>query len=126
MAIGVRAQGPTGLTFEVASIKQNKSGDPRIGLDISRGQLRATNEPLQLLLRQAFEVMDSQTAGLSSTTPGSRVQFSSGCAFNPRAAARRPLQQPMARPTTDRTSSRRSRSRPASSSSRGVVRLTCS
>jgi uncharacterized protein (TIGR03435 family) len=48
------------ISFEVASIKRNLSGDPRIGLDISRGQLRATNAPMLMVMRQAFEVMDSQ------------------------------------------------------------------
>jgi uncharacterized protein (TIGR03435 family) len=47
-------------SFDAASIRQNKSGDPGVGLDMSRGQLRATNVPLQVIIRQAFEVMDSQ------------------------------------------------------------------
>lgn len=47
-------------TFDVASIRQNTSGDPGITLDMSRGQLRAINAPLQIVIRTAFEVMDSQ------------------------------------------------------------------
>jgi uncharacterized protein (TIGR03435 family) len=47
-------------SFDVASIKQNASGNPGGGLDMSKGQLRATNLPLQMVMRQAFEVMDSQ------------------------------------------------------------------
>lgn len=47
-------------SFDVASIKQNRSGAAGASLDISRGQLRATNAPLQTVIRQAFEVMDSQ------------------------------------------------------------------
>jgi uncharacterized protein (TIGR03435 family) len=50
-------------TFEVASIKRNTSGDGGIVLDISRGQVRAVNVPLQTLIRQAFEVMDAQIVG---------------------------------------------------------------
>jgi uncharacterized protein (TIGR03435 family) len=49
--------------FEVASIKRNTSGEAGAGLDISRGQLRATNAPLMPVIRQAFEVMDSQIVG---------------------------------------------------------------
>jgi uncharacterized protein (TIGR03435 family) len=54
----VSAQGQ--VSFDAASIKQNKSGTAGAGLDMSRGQVRATNLPLNLFLRQAFEVMDSQ------------------------------------------------------------------
>jgi uncharacterized protein (TIGR03435 family) len=57
----VVAQTPAG--FEVASIKRNTSGEAASTLDISRGQLRATNTLLQPILRQAFEVMDTQVVG---------------------------------------------------------------
>jgi uncharacterized protein (TIGR03435 family) len=46
--------------FDVTSIKRNVSGDPAIVLDISRGQVRAVNLPIHVLIRQAFDVMDSQ------------------------------------------------------------------
>jgi uncharacterized protein (TIGR03435 family) len=49
--------------FDVASIKRNTSGEAGAGLDISRGQLRATNAPLLPVIRQAFEVMDTQVVG---------------------------------------------------------------
>lgn len=49
--------------FDVASIKRNVSGELGAGLDMSRGQLRATNIPVQVLIRQAFDVMDSQLVG---------------------------------------------------------------
>ena len=57
-AAGLAAQAPR--TFDVASIRRNTSGDPGSTLDMSRGQLRAINAPLQIVIRQAFEVMDSQ------------------------------------------------------------------
>ena len=57
----IAAQNAT--TFDVASIKPNVSGDPGAGLDMSRGQVRATNVPVQVLIRQAFDVMDSQIVG---------------------------------------------------------------
>jgi uncharacterized protein (TIGR03435 family) len=49
--------------FEVASIKRNDSGEPGATIDMSRGQLRTINTPLLPLLRQAFEVMDTQIVG---------------------------------------------------------------
>ena len=57
-AAGAAAQ--SARTFDAASIRQNTSGDPGSTLDMSRGQLRAINAPLQIVIRQAFEVMDSQ------------------------------------------------------------------
>ena len=60
----VAAQSPG--EFEVSSIKRNDSGEAGYSFDMSRGQLRAINAPIQPLLRQAFEVMDSQIAGAPS------------------------------------------------------------
>jgi len=53
-------------TFDVASVKRNVSGEPGAALDMSRGQVRATNAPLQVLIRQSFDVMDSQIVGAPS------------------------------------------------------------
>jgi uncharacterized protein (TIGR03435 family) len=53
-----------GPTFEVASVKPNKSGDQRAMLSLPpTGRLTATNVPLRLLLRQAFDVQDFQLVG---------------------------------------------------------------
>jgi uncharacterized protein (TIGR03435 family) len=60
-AAGAAAQAPR--AFDVVSVRQNTSGDPGAILDMSRGQLRAINAPLQIVIRQAFEVMDSQIVG---------------------------------------------------------------
>jgi uncharacterized protein (TIGR03435 family) len=57
----VTAQGPA--EFDVASIKANTSGEPGSTFDLSRGQVRAINTPIQPLIRQAFEVMDTQIVG---------------------------------------------------------------
>jgi len=61
----VRAQAPsTTLTFEVASVKPNKSGDGRVMLGMQPGgRFTATNVPARLLLRQAFNVQDFQIVG---------------------------------------------------------------
>jgi uncharacterized protein (TIGR03435 family) len=58
-AVGIAAAQDTG-SFDVASIRQNTSGTAGASLDMSRGQLRATNAPVQIVIRQAFEVMDAQ------------------------------------------------------------------
>lgn len=52
------------LTFEVASIKPNKSGDQRVMIQLPpTGRISATNIPLRLLMRQAFDVQDFQIVG---------------------------------------------------------------
>lgn len=54
------AQTSPSPTFEVASIKPNKSGAPGVGAAgdrFSNGQIRTTNIPLRLLIQQAFERM---------------------------------------------------------------------
>lgn len=52
------------ITFEVASVKPNKSGDQRVMIQMPpTGRYTATNVPLRLLLRQAFDVQDFQIVG---------------------------------------------------------------
>jgi uncharacterized protein (TIGR03435 family) len=58
------AQAPSNATFEVASVKPNKGGDGRIMLGIQPGgRLNATNVPLRMLIRQAFNVQEFQIVG---------------------------------------------------------------
>ena len=53
-----------GPTFEVASVKPNKSGDQRVMMQLPpNGRITATNIPLRMLLRQAFDVQDFQIVG---------------------------------------------------------------
>ena len=61
----LRAQAPPAdLTFEVASVKPNKSGDGRVLLGLQPGgRFTATNVPARLLLRQAYNVQDFQIVG---------------------------------------------------------------
>ena len=63
LVAGFLVEGHGQTAFEVASIKRNTSGEAGAGLDISRGQVRATNAPLLPVIRQAFEVMDTQIIG---------------------------------------------------------------
>jgi bla regulator protein blaR1 len=58
------AQAPVSATFEVASVKPNKAGDGRIMIGLQPGgRYTATNVPLRLLLRQAFNVQEFQIVG---------------------------------------------------------------
>jgi uncharacterized protein (TIGR03435 family) len=50
--------------FEVASVKPNKSGDGGVRLGIQPGgRLTATNVPLRLLIRNAYQIQDFQLVG---------------------------------------------------------------
>ncbi len=54
---------PGGWAFEVASIKPNNSGDGRVMMQMQPGQFRATNVTLRLLIRNAYQLQDSQITG---------------------------------------------------------------
>ena len=54
---------PVQPQFEVASIKPNNSGDGRVMMQMQPGQLRATNVTLRLLIRNAYQLQDSQITG---------------------------------------------------------------
>jgi uncharacterized protein (TIGR03435 family) len=55
---------PAAPAFEVASVKSNKSGDQRTMIQMPPGgRYTATNIPLRLLLRQAYEVQEFQIVG---------------------------------------------------------------
>lgn len=75
VASTVLAAAQNAAEFEVASIKRNESGQAGFSFDMSRGQLRAINAPVQPLIRQAFEVMDPQMAGLPSWATTERYDF---------------------------------------------------
>jgi uncharacterized protein (TIGR03435 family) len=54
----------SGPTFEVASVRPNKSGQPFVSLGIQPGgRYTATNVPLRLLIRNAYQLQDSQIIG---------------------------------------------------------------
>src|SRR5438093_5376950 len=53
--------------FEVASIKQNNSGDGRVMMQLQPGgRFTATNIPLRLLIRNAYQLQDFQIVGRPS------------------------------------------------------------
>jgi uncharacterized protein (TIGR03435 family) len=56
--------GAASLTFEVASVKPNKSGDQRVMIQMPpNGRYSATNVAVRMLLRQAFDVQEFQIVG---------------------------------------------------------------
>lgn len=54
---------PGGWSFEVASIKPNSSGDGRVFAQTQPGRMTMTNVTLKLLIRQAYQLQDSQITG---------------------------------------------------------------
>lgn len=60
----LHAQAPPAAAFEVASVRPNKTGDGRVMVNVQPGgRYNATNVPLMLILRQAFNVQDFQMVG---------------------------------------------------------------
>jgi uncharacterized protein (TIGR03435 family) len=56
-------QGESKPTFEVASVKPNKSGSLSSGTSTRNGQLTATNVTLRQMIRNAYNLQDFQIAG---------------------------------------------------------------
>jgi len=63
-------------TFEVASVKPNKSGDGRVMMALPpTGRITATNIPARLLLQQAFQVQPFQIIGAPNWTTSDRFDI---------------------------------------------------
>jgi uncharacterized protein (TIGR03435 family) len=55
---------PPGPSFEVASVKPNKSGDGRVMIGMQPGgRFTTTNVPLRMLIRSAYQLQDFQIVG---------------------------------------------------------------
>ena len=66
----------TTSTFEVASVKANKSGDGRVMMMMPpTGRISATNIPVMLLLRQAYNVQPFQIIGAPSWLASDRFDI---------------------------------------------------
>jgi uncharacterized protein (TIGR03435 family) len=61
MASGLAAQAPT---FEVASVRPNRSGEPRVRFALPPGRFTVTNAPLRDIVRQAYQLSDFQLVNL--------------------------------------------------------------
>jgi uncharacterized protein (TIGR03435 family) len=58
------AQTPSNAAFEVASVRPNKTGDGRVMVAMQPGgRFNASNVPVNMLLRQAFNVQEFQIVG---------------------------------------------------------------
>ena len=63
-------------TFEVASVKPNKSGDGRVMMAMPpTGRITATNIPARLLLQQAYQVQPFQIIGAPNWTTSDRFDI---------------------------------------------------
>jgi uncharacterized protein (TIGR03435 family) len=72
------AQAPA--TFEVASIKANKSGENRIGFGFPTGSLAITNLPLSALIIQAYRLQDHELFGLPDWATSERYDITAKAA----------------------------------------------
>jgi uncharacterized protein (TIGR03435 family) len=59
----VRAQGSPRLSFAVASVKVNKSGQGLVRFSTLPGRISAVNVTLRMLLRNAYNIPDSRMSG---------------------------------------------------------------
>jgi uncharacterized protein (TIGR03435 family) len=63
-------------SFEVASVKLNKSGEPGMSMQTQPGgRFIATNIPLGMLIRNAYELQESQLAGLPDWAASERFDI---------------------------------------------------
>src|SRR5262245_59080878 len=63
-------------SFEVASVKPNKSGDGRVMLAMPpTGRITATNIPVRLLLQQAYQVQPFQIIGAPNWAASDRFDI---------------------------------------------------
>ena len=84
VAASLVAQGPMGLSFEVASVKPNKSGDRNGGSFVQPGgRYTATNITLRALLRSAYGVHPAQIAGGPSWVNSDRFDITAKAEGNP-------------------------------------------
>jgi uncharacterized protein (TIGR03435 family) len=92
------AQSPAGTpgrpSFEVASVKPNKSGDQRFTMEaLPGGRIRVVNAPLRLLIRLAYRVQDSQIVSGPSWLNSERFDIVAKAEGNPNQAQLSPMLQ---------------------------------
>lgn len=87
----VRSNAQQTTRFEVATVTRNVSGSAAAGLDMSGGQVRATNLALRVLIRQAFDVIDSQIVNAPTWAADERYDVIAKAPEGITGAAMRPL-----------------------------------
>jgi uncharacterized protein (TIGR03435 family) len=70
---GLVAQAPP--SFDVASVKANRSGENRVGFAFPPGGLTATNLPLRSLIIQAYKLQEYELVNLPSWTADERFDI---------------------------------------------------
>jgi uncharacterized protein (TIGR03435 family) len=63
LCVEVAAQANARLTFDIASVKQNRTGNGPMGLRPTPSGLTATNLTLKMLIRQAYDIQDYEIIG---------------------------------------------------------------
>jgi uncharacterized protein (TIGR03435 family) len=78
--------------FEVASVKENKSGDNGIGTYPPRGQTYSVrNVPLALLIENAYAIQDYQLSGAADWVKNTRYDINAKAAISLNLAAAQPF-----------------------------------
>ena len=81
--------------FEVASIKPNKSGDGRVMIGMQPGgRFTATNVPLRMLIRNAYQLQDSQLVGGPDWITNERYDISAKAEDGAVSGPQPPMGQP--------------------------------
>jgi uncharacterized protein (TIGR03435 family) len=79
-------------SFEVASVKQNKSGTGFVQIAAPGGQFKATNVPLRMLIRNAYQLQDFQIIGAPSWVDTDRFDINAKAEGDPGPAVVAPGQ----------------------------------
>ncbi len=83
VAVGALAQSPS-PTFEVASIKPNKSGELLIGMSaLPNGRVNITNTTVKALIRTAYRLQEFQVVGGPDWLPSERYDVVAKAEGNP-------------------------------------------
>lgn len=85
VAVDLKAQQPAaGATFEVASVKANRSGDNRVMLGLQPGgRFSAQNVPLRLLIQNAYRVQGFQIVNAPDWAGSERFDISAKAEGDP-------------------------------------------
>jgi uncharacterized protein (TIGR03435 family) len=75
LAAPLGAQERPSPTFDVASVKPNKSGEARARFSVPPGRLAITNAPLRDIIRTAYQTSDFQVVGLPTWAASERFDI---------------------------------------------------
>src|SRR3954469_6463635 len=81
------------MSYDVASIKPNKTGSSNSGTSTSNGNLRATNVTLRQVIRNAYNLQDFQIAGGPGWVDSDRFDIVAKAEGEPKPEERRLMMQ---------------------------------